>query len=97
MYDYIPGVEGVLAGVLENHLAGDLGVASAAVLVGPLDGQNAPGVVVHSLVLSEGGNIAGVTVQGVERSSAIFGLEIAVSDTAGAGVATIVVILTDNK
>lgn len=48
-----PRIERVFACVLDDQLAGDLGVPTAAVLVGPLDGQDTSFVVVHALALGE--------------------------------------------
>ena len=90
-----PWVKGVLARVLEDHLARNLGVATAAVLVGPLNGQDTPGVVVHPLVLGEGAGSSSVRVERGKSSSSVLGLEEFVSDGPRAGIPTVIVVLTD--
>lgn len=47
------GIEGVFAGVLQHDFTRGLGVGATAVLVRPLDGQDAALVVVHALLLGE--------------------------------------------
>jgi hypothetical protein len=90
----IPWIQGILASVLDYNFTGNFGVTTATVLVGPLDRQNTPFVIIHSLVLSERRNLASVWVKELKRGSAIFSLKRAITNRARTGISSVVVILT---
>lgn len=62
-------------------------------LIRPLDWQNTTRIVIHALVLNERGRRACRGINRGEGRGSIFRLEVSVTDTALASVATIIVIL----
>lgn len=89
----VPRIERVFAGVLEDHLAGNLRVSTASVLAGPFDRKNATGVVVHSLVLGELLCLSSIGIEVLKSSCTIFRLKGSVPHCSRAGIAAVVVVL----
>jgi hypothetical protein len=79
-------VQSVFAGVLQHDFAGGFGVGPSAVLVGPLDGQNAPLVVVHTLVLCKLDLGSGAGVHVVELGLAHLILHVGSANRARTGI-----------
>jgi hypothetical protein len=89
-------IQGIFTSILQNNLAGNLGISTATVLVGPLNGQDTTRVIVHALVLGESGGVTGRGIDRFKTSSTIFSLESLITYTTLASIATIVIVLTEN-
>jgi hypothetical protein len=80
---------------LQDNLAGNFGIATTTVLVGPFNGKDTAGIVVHALVLAKGYSVPSGGIHRIKGSRTIFSLKRFVAYTTGTSISTVVVILTE--